>query len=111
MPTNKPNIEVPNHTDKIDEILAIFADYLNPYDDADGFEEIQIGKLNKAKAQLRNYISEEIKAVINHKNDMTFSDKIPTFDNLEEYIAHVALIRKTLRTELLTEARNRGHNV
>ena len=99
--TNKPNIEVPNHTDKeLDSELYIFFD--NATNEWEAIHDIG-RSVDKAKTKLRNYISEEIKAVIGSREPVYYGagqvGNTPEED------------RNELRGEQLLKARNRGHNV
>ena len=123
MPTNKPNIEVPNHTDKIDEIINI-CDCVGIT--AKGSERggyptyftepyfIMIEKRKKIlKAQLRNYISEEIRTVIGDNSPHSIA--CVNYHKFEDVAVGVCIcharVENNLKTEQLTKARNRGHNV
>jgi hypothetical protein len=96
----KESIEVPNHTDKIDDLLRCVRD-AGATDDNFGGEDWTLSDkvIDEAKAQLRNYISEEIKIII--------GEDIPMKADLVH--SHTDIIN--LQHRQLETARNRGHNV
>jgi heterodisulfide reductase subunit C len=56
-------------------------------------------------------LSNLIKEIIKGNEKMVFGNTYPVFKSLEEYIEHVALIRKILRDEQNKVATNLGFNI
>lgn len=57
---------------------------------------------NDQRPAIKSLIKEVVDEVIKSK-EMVFSDIIPTFNSLEEYIEHVAKIREVQRAEQRTK--------
>jgi hypothetical protein len=105
----KDNPEVPNHTDKIDDLLRCVRD-AGATDDNFGGEDWTLSDkvIDEAKAQLRNYISEEIKAVLTRLGDKAIFI-VYTTDDIKHNMGYFIPLDE-IKSEVET-ARNRGHNV
>lgn len=62
--------------------------------------EKEATRLSKLVQQREVALINKIEELIKEESAMFFSDEIPFFDNLPDYMDHVAKIRKKLRSEL-----------
>lgn len=83
---------------KLDKILDDFS----TWDKCGNFECQHYLNYLDSIDQLKSLIKEVVDEVIKSK-EMVFSDIIPTFNSLEEYIEHVAKIREVQRAEQRTK--------